>query len=229
MFLASGCSYTDSETWPHMLFGSSDVLNLGKNGAGNQYIGSSIVYNINPANLPEKVFILWSGLSRYDVPFPTKTIKLTAGSYPNLGVVGRNTYIFSVGNAKRYPVIGRHLNGLTKEQSFLFDSLYFRHDDSHIKELSLQSVSQTLALLDKYNIDYRFSFIYDVFSTRFDSNPSLGSMPDKSVYIDQINWNKFINHPPFEWGIKNDCIDHDGWHLTSDGLNRWANEIKHKW
>lgn len=231
MFLVSGCSYTDQESWPHVLFDSDNVLNLGISGAGNQYIGSSIVYNIDPNKLPEKVFILWSGLNRYDIPFPTKTIKLTAGSYANLGEVGKNTYIFSVGNPKRYPTAkDDHFQGLIKEQTMLFNSLYFNQDNNdHIKELSLQAISQTLAVLDKYSIDYRFSFIYDVFSKKFDSNPTLGSMPNNSVYIDQINWNKFINHPPFEWGIKQDCLDTDGWHLTSAGLDRWANDIKSKW
>lgn len=229
MFLVSGCSYTDSATWPTVLFDSNDLLNLGRSGSVNQYIGSSIVYNIDPANLPEKVFILWSGLLRYDIPFPTKTIKLTAGSYPNQATVGNNTYVFSAGNPKQYPDKDNHLKVLTKEQILLFNSLYFKHNNDHIKELSLQSISQTLAVLDKYNVNYRFSFIYDVFSDNFDFNPGFGSILDKSVYIDQINWNKFINYPPFEWGIKNDCINDDGWHLTADGLDRWANEIKHKW
>lgn len=229
MFLVSGCSYTANNSWPETLFDSEEVLNLGIRGAGNQYIGSSILYNLNRKNLPKKVFILWSGLSRYDIPFPSNTISLTAGNYCNLGKVGRNTFIFSAGNPKRYPSTTNPLEGLTKEQTLLFKSLYFQNNNDHIKELSLQSICQTLAVLEKYEVDYRFSFIYDIFSKEFDSNPSFGSMIEGSVYNDHINWNKFINFPPFEWGIKNEFINTDGWHLTTIGMKKWASLIKDKW
>ena len=229
MFLVSGCSYTEKQLWPNTLFNSDDVLNLGIGGAGNQYIGSSIVYNLDPKKLPKKVFILWSGLSRYDIPFPTSTIKLTAGNYPNTGTVGKNTFIFSAGNPKQYDPNKNHLQGLTKEQILLFKSLYFQKDNTHIKELSLQAICQTLAVLEKYGVDYRFSFIYDIFSKDFDCNPSFGSVVENSIYFDHINWDKFINFPPFEWGIKNNLLNDDGWHLTPDGLKRWASIIKDKW
>jgi hypothetical protein len=80
--------------------------------------------------------------------------------------------------------------------------------------------------LESQKIDYRFSFIYNIFSNDFDWAPALGSAVSKSDgYLNFLDWNKYINITPFEYGIKNDLMSSDNMHLTHPGMNSWADDI----
>ena len=79
--LISGCSFTenfiqfDPMHWTYNAF-PQDVYvvnNVARGAAGNNYIASSILSNIDLNSKPDYVFILWSGIRRIDMPFPSGT------------------------------------------------------------------------------------------------------------------------------------------------------------
>ena len=73
MLLFAGCSYTDNPYFPKIAFGPAvyrpnHCKILARGGAGNAFIAQSILDNLTPE--VDKVFVLWSGLSRIDIPVP---------------------------------------------------------------------------------------------------------------------------------------------------------------
>jgi lysophospholipase L1-like esterase len=60
-----------------------------------------------------------------------------------------------------------------------------------------------------------------------DIETSLGKVSDESFYYQHINWDNYINLTPYEYGLKNNLMEADDFHLTSKGMNQWASEIKH--
>lgn len=72
--LVSGCSFTDGYEWPNLLFPTQEfqIVNLAKSAAGNSYIASSIMYNLDCR--PDFVNILWSGINRIDMRVPNTQI-----------------------------------------------------------------------------------------------------------------------------------------------------------
>lgn len=262
--LVSGCSYTEKQMWPSLLFAPKqyDVINLGKSGAGNEYIANSVMFNAD--SKPDFVFVLWSGINRTDFRVPNSNIfaKTIAGSYDS-DVVGNSRYFLS-GHAvdpdkgwlagyndiklPEWPNITclqdwfdlpesikleclQHKLYLSthggKENMATFCHQYYltQHLDINKKyrsERTFQNLVNCFNMLDKFNIPYRFSFIYDIFSDYH--NHSLGQAV-KEKYYDYINWDKYINLTPYEYGIKHNLLDEDEFHLTINGMNRWAGEV----
>ena len=115
------------------------------------------------------------------------------------------------GTKNLYPFVHQYF--LT--QNLIDDQLYH-------SEVTFQNIMNCFNLLEKKNIPYRFSFIYDIWAKH--NHYSLGQAV-KECYYSQIDWSKFINLPPFEYGIKNNLLSNDGFHLTQAGMNNWANQI----
>ena len=114
-----------------------------------------------------------------------------------------------------------------KENMAAFCHQYFltQHldiDKEYRSERTFQNLVNCFNMLDKLNIPYRFSFIYDIFSDYH--NHSLGRAV-KEKYYNHINWDKYINLTPYEYGIKNNLLQKDNFHLTANGMNQWASEI----
>jgi hypothetical protein len=105
-------------------------------------------------------------------------------------------------------------------QYFLLQNLV--DDQKYRSELTFQNVMNCHNLLEKLNIPYRFSFIYDIFSPYHQR--SLGQA-DKTTYYDYIDWSKFISLTPYEYGIKNDYLDIDNFHLVNEGYSQWGTEV----
>jgi len=114
-----------------------------------------------------------------------------------------------------------------KENMAAFCHQYFltQHLDigkEYRSEQTFQNLVNCFNLLEKFNIPYRFSFIYDIW------NPNeyfAHGLATKNKYYNFIDWSKFINLPPYQYGIKYDLLDQDGYHLTRAGMNQWAGEI----
>jgi len=89
-------------------------------------------------------------------------------------------------------------------------------------ERTFQNLVNCFNMLDKFNIPYRFSFIYDIWNK---SEYFTHGVAVKEKYYNFIDWSKFINLPPYEYGIKHNLLDHDEYHLTQLGMNQWSSEI----
>ena len=105
-------------------------------------------------------------------------------------------------------------------QYFLSQNLI--DDRQYHSELTFQNMMNCFNLLDKLNIPYRFSFIYDIWSKV--EYFSLGQAV-KEKYYQQVDWSKFIDLPPLRFGLKHDYMSEDNFHLTFHGMNEWAKII----
>jgi hypothetical protein len=114
-----------------------------------------------------------------------------------------------------------------KENIAAFCHQYFvtQHLDinkEYRSERTFQHMLNCFLLLEKLKIPYRFSFIYDIWN----KNEYYGhGTAIKEKYYEMIDWSKFINLPPYQYGIKYDLLDVDQYHLTDVGMNSWAFEI----
>jgi hypothetical protein len=262
--LVSGCSFTDPigdyKSWPRHLMADQEVevLNLGRGGAGNNYIANSIMDSAIDYR-PDFVFILFSGIIRSDFRIPVSEIYLKNSNH-NTALVGESLFALSGGGAdvKRgwlaayesikdpsWPVVtslqqwfdlpaaikqeciehrihlstdGGHPNvDALANQYFLSQNL--RDNHRYHSERTFQHMTNCFNLLEKFNIPYRFSFIYDIWSNV--ENYSLGKAV-KEKYYHLIDWNKFVDFPPLRYGLKTDQMLSDGFHLTSKGMDSWA-------
>jgi hypothetical protein len=97
--LVSGCSYTAQAVWPKILYPDSNIINLGKPGAGNQYIAASVMNQIYTNKKIDCVFIMWTCINRVDLALPANPIiKNYVDNYKFGAQVGNTFYIFSGGN-----------------------------------------------------------------------------------------------------------------------------------
>jgi hypothetical protein len=99
---------------------------------------------------------------------------------------------------------------------------YLQYDELYYSELTFQNMMNCFNLLDRLNIPYRFSSIYDMFSKNH--IPTLGQA-QKEHYYNLIDWSKYIDLTPYEYGIKNNLLHKDNFHLTDKGYTQWGKEI----
>ena len=90
-------------------------------------------------------------------------------------------------------------------------------------EITFQNMLTCFSVLDKLKIPYRFGFIYDIWSKNLIKSQGQAI---KNKYHDLIDWEKFINLPPFNFGIKHDYLSSDQFHLTDEGMLAWADNIQ---
>lgn len=264
--LISGCSYTEGQEWPSLLLSPNqcNVTNLGINGAGNDYIANSIMFNADTC--PDFVFVLWSGINRSDFRVPnSKIFNRIHGGY-RATTIGNSRYFLSghavdpdkgwlagYNNIKDcdWPDITclqdwfdlpewikltclEHKIYLSshggKENVAAFCHQYYitQHldiDREYRSERTFQTMMNCFNMLEKLRVPYRFSFIYDIWSSNeyFKHGTAV-----KEKYYNFIDWSKFINLPPYQFGIKHNLLSDDEYHLTKSGMNQWAKEISNR-
>lgn len=122
----------------------------------------------------------------------------------------------------RHKIYLSSASGQDNQQEFCHHYYLTQHlglDNQYRSELTFQNMFNCFNLLDQMRIPYRFSFIYDIFADYH--NTSLGQAR-KVKYYHYIDWDKYIDLPTFEYGIKHDLLDSDQFHLTESGMNQWA-------
>ena len=103
-----------------------------------------------------------------------------------------------------------------------YTTQYLQYNELYYSELTFQNMMNCFNLLDRLNIPYRFSTIYDMFSKNHIK--SLG-LAHKEHYYNLIDWSKYISLTPYEYGIKHDLLRGDNFHLTEPGYQQWGKEI----
>jgi hypothetical protein len=219
--LVSGCSYTYNYQgtgghWPDNLFAPNNVVNLSRSGAGNLYISMSIMDWIKQNKKPDFVFILWSGYRRIDVCIPSDS---SINGINNYGTLENSRLLFSGGQWNSW---------VNNPMSEYFLNQYNTNNQKYLLDQSSIAIMNCHNFLKSQNIKYKFAFIYDIFKDHCENEPSLGALVKKSQsYLKFLDWNNFIDFPPFEYGIKYNLLQEDGFHLTDYGMNEWASKIKH--
>lgn len=110
------------------------------------------------------------------------------------------------------------------DTSFMLQRLYRNLDNRYFNEISLQSISNCLTFLEYHQIPYAFSFFSDVFADH--SAYLQGKIDKQNANFSRIPWQKYITITPYEFGLKNNFMAEDKFHVTSDGMKQWAKQIK---
>jgi hypothetical protein len=249
MNLVSGCSYTYGASWPQLLLGQHK--NLGSVVAGNGYIADSIYLETNQET-PEKIFVLWSGINRLDLtlpshvksqevyttnvhgtqyihlpnkPFPTDNYnKMKGPNWPDITSFMEWNELPAV---KKNETLTRGLfnTGHSVEQlaleTFAIDANY------HWQTQTLLSLLKIQCYAENYKIDYRFSFIADVFDEK--NRKQFGHLRKDHPLYEQIYWHNYIDLTPFEYAVKHNGLMPDNFHVELDCMQDWATEVKHLW
>jgi hypothetical protein len=92
------------------------------------------------------------------------------------------------------------------------------HEDS-----SYNSIVTCQNFLELHKIPYQFTFVENPFGRR---NKQFGKLTKTHKMYSQINWSKYISNTPYEYGLKYNLIGTDGYHLTVNGFNQWAQSMK---
>ena len=215
--LVSGCSFTATGNqeahWTSEIFDAYNVINVAKGGAGNRYIASSILSNINLVDKPSFVFVLWSGIRRIDIPFQRDSSNRLYNLYPYYKQCGEVEYYFTGGNNGMVtPYVDYELHGYNSIEEYRSDNpppskdnvfssiqdienefyngsngpLGAEISDAMCNQLSLEAISSVTNFLDNHQIAYNFSFIYDPFSKYTNYQPSLGMIDKRNPYFHHI-------------------------------------------
>ena len=256
--IVSGCSYTEKQTWPSVLFPDQEIVNLASSGAGNQYIADSIVSSVI-LETPASVFILWSGVNRFDTIVPVhKQTEILVNEYH--GKINDTYYYFSGGDNFNQVIQDNYQNikantwpNITTVDDFLelpkdiqqecmehglfgidtdtvigklqsYNILQYLSNHKYLENLTYQNILLCQSLLEKYSIHYQFGFIYNPFD--LGNQKQFGTLSKQNPMYGCINWDNYVTITPYEFGIKHNLLDDDNFHLTKDGMNCWAEEIK---
>lgn len=106
-------------------------------------------------------------------------------------------------------------------QYFLTQNL--TEDRRYASEVAFQHIMNCHNVLERRGIPYRFSFIYDPWY-HWD-HISFGQAVH-NCYSQEIDWTKFVDLPPLNYGLRHDLMDQDGWHLTPAGMRQWATKVQ---
>jgi hypothetical protein len=218
MLLVSGCSFLHNPHLFKIAFSNQSAINLARSGAGNQYIASSVLANLTPS--VDKVFILWSGLSRVDLPLSTK-LNLDFVKEHHKTIIDNTVWVHSGGvdGGVSHDPLPSWLAGYFKNQ-------YLPFDWDHLTNQSLTSISGCLNILEQQKINYFFGFIYDIYHDYSDRCWLGGRVNPNNTLLKTIPWHRCISITPYEFCLKNDQLEEDGIHPTFLGYQSWWNAVK---
>jgi len=219
--LVLGCSYTDPDqaVWHDVLF--DDYKVYAKGGVDNEWIARTGVHALLN-NKFDSVFVMFTGLNRISIPTPVDAVDpdyyfnfpvgYDAGPYSNVHLVQ------SGGLGGTWNSYGdKHIQDVFKKQ-------YTTNSKTYFSDLNMYHVVMFVAYLQQMGIDFKWTFIYNIFSTT-EHEHLLGQCYDRT-YWNAIDKTNYIPVTPYEFGIQNNFMQEDGFHLTYTGQRAWAEEVK---
>lgn len=217
--LVSGCSFACAAASNFSLH-DYKVTNLARPGAGNRYIADSVIKNYS--QIYDKVFVLFSGLWRLDLVIPAKFFELYITDYSFTKTLNDSCYIFSGGLLGSWQELDS--SSLVSEY---FKCQYKPADLTYLSDNSMLEVIKCINFLETTGANYYWSFIYNIFAdyTNHKAGTVLGHIDKNSPIMKFVNWSKYIELTPFEYGTKSNLLLSDEFHLTQEGYTKYINEI----
>lgn len=230
--LVSGCSFTvgwpePRANWPARIDRRNTVKNLARAGAGNRYIGQSIMLEIlQNRDHYDMVLVMWSGLQRIDTMV--------------------NNFVYDSLDTNHGSVDGLYCYG------FFGDAYSHRHDPSVLRSASKEmfkigneetlgcaSLIEMIALQDflkASSIPYRFmSYVNywgndeQVTNLNFGVHKYLScSQLAKHIDLDCFLFYNDSHDGFYEFAQENSMISEDGFHPTLQAHIEWADFIREK-
>lgn len=227
MFILAGCSYVDNPDFPEVAFGPavfrkerSKIVAMG--GAGNQYIAQTILDNINCDTTG--VFVLWTGLSRIDLPLPLE-MDFEIENYWHRTYSKDTVWFHSGGYGGTWHSLSKN-----KYAKYVYDYLRAQYKPlnwNYLAEKSFTSIVGALNTLEQRRIEYRFGFIYDFYQDYSSNTTSLSGAVSKDFYLlDNMPWDKCLSSTPYEFCLERNLLSDDDFHPTREGYSAWWNDVK---
>lgn len=221
MILVAGCSFlADFDR----LASGSNIINLAKSGAGNEYIARSIVETIACDNDYDYVFALFSGIERVDIELSASLYKVQEPTYSHQELLNESAWIFSGGR------LGTWCKNVSDSAIKRYIKMqYMDKDTKSLTNRSLYHVLTAYNALKLSGIPFDLGWIYDPWNTNNNINV-LGHMDMSAPLYGAMPWYEFIPTYPYDWCKERDLISSDRFHPTQEGMSAWLDsvDLKHK-
>lgn len=240
MLLISGCSFIDNPyflscAWDDDVYMPDRTIILARSGAGNQYIARSVMENLcsstplsehqaqAPSSRVDRVFVLWSGLARLDIPLPLEQ-EFEIQDYWHRKRINRSVWYLSGGAEGLWNMDSTGSPEFIKQ---FLRKQYMTFDWEYLATHSLSYVVGCLNVLESRGIDYRFGFIYDIFQDHSDE-PSLGGAVSRdNPMVALIPWHRCLPSSPYDFCRLRGLLSEDNFHPSEQGYRAWIQEIRH--
>lgn len=221
--LISGCSFSSNQMWPYYIK-DAQLTSFAYPGAGNKYIADSIISS--DIDLYDMVIVMWSGLTRLDIPVTTDFID----DYSYKNKINDQYYIMSGGRIGSWQA-----HQIT---TMLFKNLYKLLDNENLAMLSLLEIIKTQEFLKSKNKKFIFSSYVNYWNSPKDWTTRNGDFSlryvDKAKYlIDKIDFDKwlFLNENKdgiYEYAVENAYLIGDKFHPSPEASLFWAQKTIEK-
>lgn len=219
--LVSGCSFSETQGPQSWALVTSEALgwsltNVASGSMGNGLISRRLLYALErklAAGIRPYVCVMWSGMSRMETLASTHPAYTTAVTQNPIGIDSRDA-------DPRWSI---HNAFWTDAQSQL---VYRAYDSAHMQFLTLEHILHTQWRLQSLGIRYLFmQYKKETFL------PLDQMLPDHMWLYDQIDWQRWIRKPCFEWALDQAdlTLAPDGTHPSQDHYQRWAEQQVIPW
>lgn len=226
--LIVGCSFcsTLGEQRNNQWQLAPDIVVKSTSGTGNQALAARTAYECS-RNSYDQVIVIWTGINRLDTVITRKLHETYLGAWE-----GNPAYSFCT------PLEGSvwyHSGGQAGSWTWdkncpsdirqIFKTQYLGADSRYLTDNSLRALVYTQSFLEKLNIEYQMSFIYDPFADYSQTSHEhyFGTIDKVSPYYNLIDWTKIqIETTAFEWAKqKPERLEPDQLHPTRDAMREW--------
>ena len=229
--IVNGCSYTDDRrysTWAtHIGKRYKNYTNLGRGGAGNDYIALSTVEYIESSNPDPKdtlVIVMWSSIGKKDVLISGENYFKLKDDYPYLASNSTETYyLFSGGLTHSW------LDN--KETKKMFWEFYRNSDPLSLCKESLFN----FILLENYLTSKGYKYLFTPYANCWDEQQESTMGGDYSIgyFCNQDDTQMYRNFDFSHWYIDQCLADYakernelnHTWHPVSSCHERYASEV----
>jgi hypothetical protein len=203
------------------------MINLAWPGAGNKYISDSVIHQCT-VNKYDAVLVMWSGLTRLDIPVPT-SLRLF-DDYDFKRPVGPFNYIMSggvVGSWQHHPDAIR-----------LFEDTYKFLSTTELVWLSLLEIIKLQGFLKNLGIKYYFMSYINYWNQpqswlSRNCDPPLGDFIKLKDIVNQIDFSQWIflndnRDGIYEIAQQSNLFEEDNWHPNSVADRHWAKIVSQR-
>lgn len=225
MLLVAGCSFVQNPHLVPLMFGDSvycsrQICNVAQSGAGNHYISQSILENLD--GRIDRVFVLFSGLSRIDVPLP-QDLEFEIENFVHRARLGRSIWFLSGGAAGFWNM---DTAGAPSWIRTYLKKQFISHDWEYLANLSLGHVAGCLAVLDSRKIEYIWGFIHDIYQDHTYESSLGGAISRDNQMAYNLPWERSLQVQPYDFCRQFNLLSEDGFHPSPNGYRFWYDTVR---
>jgi hypothetical protein len=202
-----------------------DVVVRATSGTGNQAMAARVAFECSRYNY-DRVIVIWSGINRLDTLITRDLHETYPGAkqhspeYSFCTPLEQSVWYHSGGQAGSWT-----WKDCPSEIHQIFKTQYLGANSRYLTDISLCSVFYTQSFLEKLNIEYQMSFIYNPFAewSHTKHEHYFGTIDKQSAYYSLVDWTKIdITNTAFEWANQDfNRLENDQLHPTRNAMKEW--------